>query len=65
MDLLNIYDSLEEVWSELESLKTIQYEITDIPLSCRDELSKKIYAIEELVLKIKGEVAENIKDEWL
>lgn len=65
MDFLNIYDSLEEVWKELESLKTIQYEMTDIPLDRRDEISEKIYEIQQMVLKTKNEVENNIKNEWL
>ena len=65
MDFLNIYDFLEEVWKELESLKTIQYEMTDIPLDRRDELSEKLHEIQKLVLKVKDELEINIKNEWL
>ena len=65
MEFLNIYDSLEEVWKELESLKTIQYEMADIPLDRRDVLSEKLHEIQKLVLKVKDEVEINIKNEWL
>ena len=65
MDLLHIYDELNDIYDMLDHLKSRQYTNTDIPLTRRDEISNEITKIQEILIKTQNEVKTQIKDEWL